>query len=106
MKCLYCQQESKEITSPFTTDENKIWQCLNCPFEVRFMEEMINIFVFHHNEEYCLSWRRLDKIFRVICIRKGSSPICCEIPVGDNFFPNVINPSNAAQKLLTFLTFS
>ena len=106
MKCPYCQQEAKVITSSFVTDDDvKIWQCLNCPLEVRFWKKMINIFVIHNSKEYCMSWRKLENRLYIFCISTKIITPVCEMRTAPDFLPNVITPNNAYQKLQTFLTF-
>jgi len=109
MNCLYCQQEMKNLSNPHS---NGVWQCLQCPHEVRFQERnnslaRISIFVKKDDKEYCLHWYtnafpvdQPDNRFDISVVSDVGQTI-----FKSDIVPENLTPSNAYQKLLTYLTF-
>jgi hypothetical protein len=89
-----------------------VWQCLNCPNEVRMSEVggsivRISIFVKKDDKEYCLHWH-LDNGEKEAYECKFDISIVSDLGTiifkSDNV-PENLTPTTAYQKLLTYLIF-
>ena|SRR5260370_989323 len=124
MNCPYCQQEMKDLFPNEGYERTSIvWQCKNCPQEVRAEEyfehfnysnggiiRRLSMYVKHNNKEYCLHWNYDYNSFEIFTVGMvdmhgvGGMHSRIFFIQGDKL-PD-ITPTNALPRLLTFLVFS
>lgn len=119
MQCQFCQQEMKSIDN--APRENvppqltMIWTCNNCPHKVNLLcakdaeteqhwiIRYMSIFVSYNDKRYCLKWDYRNKVFEIRDTAVDNLP--------HNYILRLdrlpgITPSNALEKLKTYLIFS
>lgn len=92
-----------------------IWVCHQCPNEVRLLAEKdteteiwknrhLSIFVEHNEKEYCLHWDYINNWFdiRDTAATFGHNNYIVRLSI----MPHSITPTNARDKLITYLIFS
>lgn len=125
MKCIFCQNE---MTSLYPAPDGRIptwriptWGCTICPHEVRIQEDsarsgqigLVCIYVRRGDREYTLSfiypryqfYKNIPEKFQIVEVHVDGDLYTNSKLYGSIEIPN-ITPTNAAEKLAFYLTFS
>jgi hypothetical protein len=113
MQCPFCQQEMRSLDNGQPPPRlSMTWICESCPNEVRVRSEKtintdqwetkhLSIFVIHNDTEYCLHWDYLNNYFDV---RETATSSTIYV-LRTTSMPTTITPTNALDKLKTYLIF-